>query len=139
MTRLFCLIASVLLLPLSAFAAETGFICIADAATGFTYEKSTNTWRDSSFKADGKYVLTKSQQSGIRWHVKQVGSDFPIAFCDSDFTETGAISCRGILHDFRMNKNNRRFLLVYPVGYWTDKNPKVEKTFQEGRTNLSWK
>ena len=109
---------SVLLAPTTATATET-FVCIGDIATGFAFDATSRQWEKASFKSNTKYVITKSSSTETVWEVKQVGKNIPTALCDQDFNDTGGLTCRGF-EEFRMNKNNLRFVRAYLFGYWTD-------------------
>ncbi len=112
--------------------ASESYLCVADMGTGFVFDNTRKQWRISNFKAEGKYVVIKSTRKGYVREVKKIGETSVVAYCKNDFNEYGALSCER-LYQFRMNKNNLRYLLIYPVGYWTDnKNAPKHDPFAEG-------
>jgi len=86
-------------------------------STGFSIDKSTGKWSPTSFVANEKYLVSKSTLKGYAREVKEIGSNTASIFCKNDFNEYGLLSCSGI-QEFRMNKNNGRFLTAYLIGYW---------------------
>jgi hypothetical protein len=102
--------------------ASTSYVCVVDMATGFAFNKSHKQWECMHFNADTKYLLSQSTEEKYAWVVKEVGSrsTIPEAVCVDDFNDVGHLFCEGLLSEFRINKKNLRFLLVYPVGYWND-------------------
>ncbi len=119
------------LLSASAYAAES-YLCVADMATGFKFDKNRKEWKTTAFKAGNKYVLTKSKHEGYAWEVKKVGIRITQSWCKKDFDKYGFLLCDGFFA-FKFNKNNLRFLNVHSIGY-VDENlvdpegnlPKVE-------------
>jgi hypothetical protein len=97
-------------------------------ATGFTLDKIQKQWHSAHFKDNSKYIVSKAttreyarEVGEYAWEVKEVGAAMPVAFCKDNFTRAGSLDCRGILAiEFRMNKNNLRFLVSSFIGYWTD-------------------
>lgn len=123
-------IFGMLLLPTIAIS-DVSYLCVADRATGFGYEKSTG-WSNVSFTASSKYLVSKSTRKDTTWEVKTVGQRVPFSLCENDFSENGALICKG-LPEIRMNRISGRFLSVYPIGYWSDDmNVKGETRFREG-------
>jgi hypothetical protein len=53
MSGLLCVLLSV-----PAFA-RGSYLCVADMATGFMFDKSRKQWYSANFKADGKYLVSK--------------------------------------------------------------------------------
>jgi hypothetical protein len=99
--------------------AGDSYICIADMATGFSFDKSRRQWSSANFKATGKYIVSKATIGENAWDVKEVGAPIPMSFCKNDFNEFGLLTCDG-LFQFRMSKNNLRFIRTALIGYWND-------------------
>lgn len=124
---------------MSASALAESYICIEDQSVGFRYDKATDKWEGEIFKASNtKYVYSKSSRTG-GWEIKVVGKSYPEAKCDADFNKAGLLICADGFTQFRMNKNNGRYLAVSPIGYWSDikKLPKnaspIDYLFLEGQ------
>lgn len=121
-------VAILLLIALPAFA-EEAYVCVADLATGFVLDKAKNEWRASTFSGPlDKFVVSKAKppEGAFRpqktaWEVKATGERVSQIWCTDDFNEFGNLICRGLTGDFRMNKNNLRFLYSYHMGYWNDR------------------
>lgn len=58
------IIAATLIGILSAPTASSSesYLCVADKATGFSYDETTKEWNQTSFKADKKYSISVTQQ-----------------------------------------------------------------------------
>jgi hypothetical protein len=103
---------------ITGIAGAQSWVCVADHATGFKYDG--NKWNAAHFKTDEKFLVTKSDNpKTAKWVVKKVGESFPTAFCEEDFTPSGALRCSGF-EEFRFNKKNLRFMSLYAIGYVTD-------------------
>ena len=94
------------------------YLCVADSAAGFSFDKANKTWRHANFRTDKKYILSRSKQPGVAWDVKDFG--VPVATCKSNFNDRGFLFCQGFGYEFRFNKNNSRFMIAYLIGYWSD-------------------
>ena len=119
--------AILLLVALHVFA-EEAYVCVADLQTGFMLDKTENEWRATKFQTNDKFVISKAKPQkdrfrpqGTRWEVKLMGEKVSQIWCTDDFNEFGNLVCRGLTGDFRMNKNNLRFLYFYDMGYWNDR------------------
>ena len=105
-----------------------GYLCVADMATGFSYNDGA--WRSGGLKASEKYLVHRSDASGAigikaaKWYVSEFGSKSAAAVCYDDFDKSGNLFCKQQDRfdvdyvDFRMNKNSLRFLYAYLAGYW---------------------
>ena len=113
----------------SSLAADT-YLCVVDAMTGFSIDKNTNRWRTTNFTAEKKVLFTRSKSGKVAWEVTEVGSSLPDAVCEKDFNEGGNLFCSG-LGEYKLNKQQLRFLYVYPFGYWDVDNK--SDLFKEGR------
>lgn len=108
-------------LAASTSANAAGWLCVTEQSTGFSYNSSSKSWREASFKADKKYVVRSSQKEGYLWEVAELGetSDVASAYCRDNPNEIGNLFCNGLGGDFRINTKNNRFIYVYFLGYWT--------------------
>lgn len=118
------------LLSSTAFAGES-YLCIADLATGFAFDKKQGTWGNTNFKPTGKYLVSKAMNKESNWEIKEVGDSMAFAFCKDDFSENGSLPCGGF-YEFRMNRNTLRFLRAYLIGYWTDGPKSPDRLPSEG-------
>jgi hypothetical protein len=121
----------VLLLATSAVASETSYLCVTDLATGFSFDKTTSSWKVANFAPRGKYLVSRSSGKGYAWEVKAVGDKEPQATCKKDFSEFGTLVCEGFT-ELRMNRNSGRFLAIYAIGYWSDDKNLLDGILREG-------
>src|SRR5262245_40293179 len=105
--------------------AQDSYLCIADQTTGFIYDKNLKSWKQTTFKAGDRYLLTRASKQGS-WILKKFGEQHAMAEC-GQFNTAGNLLCGDGGADFRMNRDNLRFLYVFPHGYWFNKNPKVDE------------
>lgn len=115
--RVGLLIGSALLV--SAQSTNESFVCIPDLSTGFHFDRDTREWTSVQFKADERYIVSRSARRGYFWEVRETGSNMPLASCKNDFNEYGSMACEGFVL-FRMHRRNLRFLAVTQLGYWSD-------------------
>jgi hypothetical protein len=74
-----------LVFSVAAGAVADSYLCMADQATGFTFDKATKTWSRTNFNvSNSKYVVARSKDERYTWTVTQVGEETPIAFCKDD-------------------------------------------------------
>jgi hypothetical protein len=93
--------------------AQTGYVCIADKAAGFSFDTYSKTWNNANFKvSDSKYVLSKS---GGSWQWKKMGESYPSS-C-GEFSEYGYLKCDNGFTQVSFNKKNLRYMKSYLVGY----------------------
>lgn len=108
---------------LAASAAEQErYICTVDQSTGFSFNKTTKQWEQTSFKPDGKYVVAPPSDSIPHWAkfvVNEVGNSSPTAFCEDGFDVDGELRCLG-RRPFFMSSKRLRFLTTFPQGFWND-------------------
>ena len=115
-----------LLLCLSAMpvGAVDAYLCEADSATGFVYDKAAKTWRSTSVEADTRYVVRRSAYTRQGWelkHLRRDNTDVILASCEHGFDFLGNLECRGFF-EFRMNQRGLRFILADLGGYWKSSN-----------------
>jgi hypothetical protein len=89
------------------------YLCVADMATGFSFNKSMKKWEAAEFDVkDEKYVLKEDNK---KWTWTKVGEKFGDT-CDKGFTDAGYFRCDR-LSTIYVNRNNLRFQLTKPTGY----------------------
>jgi hypothetical protein len=93
------------------------YICVADSATGFAFNKTSKKWKSTFFTTENKYIISKSKKAKYQWSVKEVGESYIYSSCKNDFNSGGYIFCIGIGNTFTMNKNTFRFIMTYRLGY----------------------
>jgi hypothetical protein len=101
------------------------YLCTGDMATGFHYNKSSKRWEQTNFDTR-KYLVNKSAVHGNAWEVKEVGESNAIYVSQHDFSFDGKLYCdslTGTWGEFKMDRNNLRFLRIYSLGYYNG-NPK---------------
>lgn len=105
-------VALLSLFPLSVIA-QTGYVCIADKAVGFSFDAYSKSWNHANFKvSDSKFVLSKNNAN---WQWKKMGESYPIS-C-GEFNEYGYIRCDSGFTQVSFNKKNLRYMKSYLVGY----------------------
>jgi len=107
------------------------WVCVADQAAGFTFNRASKEWGSTVMKATEKFLVTRSDRPNFKWAVKAVGADAPIALCSADFSEEGYLACEGF-QLFRFNRKNLRFVSVHLHGYFSDGVPGVKSQSPEG-------
>lgn len=95
--------------------AEDSYVCVADKATGFSFEQSSGQWMPTTFKVDGgKYLLKKG---ATRWTWAKFGdpSFVPPVPCSVP-DKAGFVFCQEF-EDIRFNTGSMRYQRYYPFGY----------------------
>lgn len=126
-------------------AAEISYLCVSDRAVGFGYEKAIDGWVEVVFKTNHKFIVSKSSLNGFTWEAKDIGNKHAHMRCKNDFSEGGIVGndiqtkgdlfCHHAVPSFgqmNMNKNNGRYLQIYPTGYWNDRKSKEGNYINEG-------
>jgi hypothetical protein len=124
-------------LPLSVAAADS-YLCVSDMVTGFAFNKETKQWEIARFKANEKFVVTRSKGSMFVWEVRRTGLNAPVSYCQEDFTASGYLICKGF-DSFFMNRKTLRFLTIYTMGYWDDVFDEKTEIFKEGANTPNMK
>jgi hypothetical protein len=127
--RRLSVVVILLLLSVPALANEA-FICVADSATGFAFDRTQKKWRPANFGTGNKYLVSKSKTSG-EWGYKPAGGRIQDSPCSSEH-EDELICDDAYGWEFRMNRYNLRFLHVQRQGYWDDGTRTPKKYVQEG-------
>ena len=120
----------ILLLTMSsALAQSNSYLCVAENAVGFSFNKSKNQWEQTSFKDERKYLLSKSNDKTKGWEIKRIGESIGIE-CPGGFDEAGFIECKELM-EFQMNNQSLRYIIVFKYGYVV-KEYSDEGVFKEG-------
>ncbi len=101
-----------LALPLISLA-QTTYLCIPTAATGFSYEASKDSWVVTRFNIEDEKKILKRTQGGWEWvnFGAKSGRRCP------DFNDADQLNCNLIFGSLRMNKKTMRYVVTYEVGY----------------------
>jgi hypothetical protein len=100
------------LAPAIALADAQAYLCIADQAVGFTYDKNLSAWKSTFFGVKDERYFLKLKDKHWRW--SKLGSSVESA-CN-DFTSAGTIGCVGT-EEVLFNRTTLRYQLYYPFGY----------------------
>ncbi len=116
----------------------SGWLCVADKAAGFRYNKSTKSWSAAVFTTDSKYVVRIPTDKDIKelesinqvsqhstppaYIVRVLGQDDDMsivpATCENPpSAETGLMVCEGGLMQFAVNVHLLRMQRYYGIGY----------------------
>ena len=110
----------IIVFSVAAGAVADSYLCIADQATGFKFNKSTKTWKATNFNvSDGKYLVARSKDERYARAVTKVGDKRPIAYCDDDISgDDMNLGCNSPgLFRFRFSPKTMRFSMIYIAGY----------------------
>lgn len=97
--------------------AEEQYLCTADKVSGFSFNENSKEWKQSSFKANSKYVVSRLSDSSTAFVVREIGNSFPDAWCEDPFTDAGYLHCRRLGGDFSLNRKNGRYIASSLMGY----------------------
>ena len=107
-----------LMISTSVFANES-YLCIADKATGFSFNKQSKTYERRNFNVSkGKYILKNNNNT---WEWTDFGRKYSL--CTGSFNASGIFGC-GDFESVTFNKNNLRYVKTSIFGYLVggDKN-----------------
>ena len=91
------------------------WLCIADAATGFSYKNGR--WVSTNFNVDDNRFIVFKKQYSLVYEVRKMGYHFGSSCRKDDPDEEGWIQCEGILETWRMNIFSLRYLRANLIGY----------------------
>jgi hypothetical protein len=96
-----------------------GYICIAEKANGFRYNKTTKDWVHARFKVNNKYLVRRHKEGGnMKWEVAIFGKKEAVAYCRREIEKkSGWLFCRGYPREFRINIKTMRYMSFSMVGY----------------------
>jgi hypothetical protein len=122
-------------LPAAAGVGPDGpFLCVVEHATGFSFDKQSKSWKQTTFAAGEKYVLKRVKNSTLDganqtinggphavWGIWDFGFDaFGDAFCADDVSDEGFLFCHGVESIVNFNLNGHRFIRTYVGGFASD-------------------
>lgn len=91
------------------------YLCIADHATGFEFNLRAKGWRPSHFKADERYIVRKTGNSGS-WSVFKFGFKSPSCTgTDLKSGQNNYFNC--LLGEFVFHTGDLRYLYFYRGSY----------------------
>jgi len=124
-----------LIFTLSSTTKADNFICLAEKASGFSYNSLSKEWVPSTFTTNAKYVLSKDKSSSNMYVVNKIGDDNNEFSCKDGINAAGFIFCKtfGATAEFRMNINNLRFISGSILGYY-NVTPKGNITDESSNT-----
>ena len=102
-----------MVLPLTASASQ--WLCVAEKATGFTYNKYNEDWEQVNFKAEDKYIIKPGEKPPMIV-VTLIGDEYPMIYCSEGYNEGGNLVCDGGLSKFEFNSRNNTYMKLYTVG-----------------------
>ena len=114
----------VFLVLMSSIANAEQYLCIADSATGYYFNRETKSWERARFNIDDKkYVIAEAKYwEKATYEITRLGDKIPELRCDKGFDADGVLSCRipsdNVFEFLRFNRKNGRYLLGYLFGYF---------------------
>ena len=130
LVKLAVILIGVVMLCYGVASGQEKYLCVTEHATGFSYNENTKEWKSATFKADSKYIITKSDEKEYSFKVTKVGEDSPFYQCEKGINKFGYLFCKGIVGEFKFNRLNGRFLATHPYGYF-DVIPKHMRSFED--------
>jgi len=94
------------------------YLCVAEAAAGFSYDENIKKWKSTTFRTDNKYIIAPVKREGYAYKISKIGDTNPFSSCKEGFNKSGFLFCEGV-GDFKFNKNNGRYLFIYSFGYYS--------------------
>ena len=122
------------LLVLSLSSTAGSYLCEAESASGFVYDKEKNIWQATNFPVENKkYLVSRTKADDIfsealnyDYKIEEQVSAEPIIHCravkmvDSN-EETGLVLCRGPYGaSFNFDTRNGKYIRSQPTGYVTN-------------------
>jgi len=117
------LVLLLLMVSTNIFANES-YLCIADKATGFSFNKQSKTYESGNFNVSkSKYILKNNNNT---WEWTDFGRKYSL--CKGSFNASGIFGCGGGVEEVTFNKNNLRYVKTSIFGYLAggDKNSKIK-------------
>ena len=93
------------------------YLCISELSTGFSYNETSKSWERTNFKAVGEYIISKSKDGIDKYKVTRLGKNVAFLKCKDDFNKRGTLSCKAFVENLFFNKNNGRFIYIFPFGF----------------------
>lgn len=91
------------------------YLCAAERASGFHYEKAEKEWVSKLFKTNSKWVVRKAKD-GKTMEVAKLGGEGAEYFCDERTGISPLLFCHGF-GEFTFNPKNGRFIASGPHAY----------------------
>jgi hypothetical protein len=107
--------ALIFLMPMTVAAEQ--YLCVEEMSVGFYYDKTAKQWENTNFKANSKYIISKSEGKSFAFRVTKFEEKDSVADCESSFDKLGFLLCEGLGVFFQFNKNNGRYIRTYLLGY----------------------
>ena len=106
-------------LSVSMAGAGEQFLCVAEKAVGFAFDKKSSKWQKGEFEATGKYIISSADGDGYGMAVYRMGSgdSRPEAACKDGFNDEGYLECTSRGGNFRINKHTMRYIRSDIWGY----------------------
>ena len=103
-----------------------GWLCVADSAAGFRYNKQTQQWDAQTFKADSRFVIKRQSADSVfkkvAWVFQEVGQKNETGACKEDFDDQGYLKCFSFVGELTFRKETLRFIMKSNADYFlTDK------------------
>lgn len=93
------------------------WLCIANDATGYYYDKDSKSWEQTSFNVeDSKHLVSPEEEMDFAYKVKAIGSESVTAYCTEGPSEYGWLFCEG-WSNFRLNVETLRYTMVTHGSY----------------------
>ena len=103
----------------AADAVADSYLCMADQATGFRFDKSTKKWSAANFDVSSdKYIVARSKDASYTWVVTKAGDDQPLFYCKDDIGPSDQVlDCNLFDSSFHFDVNTLRFTAIRVQGY----------------------
>jgi len=100
-------------------AQDKSYLCMADQATGFRFDKTTKKWSAANFNvSNDKYIVARSKDASYTWVVTKVGDDQPLFYCKDDIGEVDQfLLCNLFDPSFHFDVKTLRFTAIRVHGY----------------------
>jgi hypothetical protein len=109
---------------------SSGWLCVAETASGFVYNKNRREWVPTTLAVDKQYVVRKPDSDelfilrmvyGIEWIpsvyvVVEIGTNHPLA-CRNLDSKIDRIQCNGRFAQFTINPQSLRMEMISNYGY----------------------
>ena len=116
------LVISLVGLVVNAFGAEDRYLCVADMASGFYFDSSSKSYKQTHFDVrDNKYIVSKSELKYAELELRKVGQKAAVYLSPDGFSPDGGLAYfrNSFMGEFRVSKRTGRYIHVYMMGYVT--------------------
>ncbi|CAN1517817.1 hypothetical protein MCEMSEM23_00987 [Rhabdaerophilaceae bacterium] len=106
------------------------WLCVTDAATGFSFDLESKRWRATHFRSEDKWIIRRPDENDIsrlkrmrqaktpQWIVAHFGGGQTGGFCSDDFRED-ELTCGIFFGQLKFNRKLLRFITTVDFGYVT--------------------